>query len=157
MEPTDLSGMDASSTRDYVTQFMVALRTNRADLQKLVDERAKWEGRVKLAVKGGRDDLVASARDRLANIQHRVGVIVAEKHELAAQVAILRDQLRGLQPRFDTTIDTKQMLAKLEAAVGERDELADQFKELQRAQNSERVLQELKEKMGRREQKEGER
>ena len=143
MDPTDLSGLDASSARDYVTQFMVTLRTTRAELTKLGEERAKWEGRIKLAVEGGRDDLVASARERLANVQRRVGVLAAEEQELAAQLSILRDQLRRLQQRFDP----EQLLAQLEAAVGERYELADQFKELQKTEESERALQELKERM----------
>ena len=143
MDPTDLSGLDASSARDYVTQFMVTLRTTRAELTKLGEERAKWEGRIKLAVEGGRDDLVASARERLADVQRRVGVLAAEEQELAAQLSILRDQLRRLQQRFDP----EQLLAQLEAAVGERYELADQFKELQKTEESERALQELKERM----------
>ena len=147
MDPTDLSGLDASSARDYVTQFMVTLRTTRAELTKLGEERAKWEGRIKLAVEGGRDDLMASARERLADVQRRVGVLAAEEQEQAAQLSILRDQLRRLQQRFDPTIDTEQLLAQLEAAVGERDELADQFKELQKTEESERALQELKERM----------
>lgn len=139
--------MDAAAAREYVLQFTASLRGTSGKVRELAQEHARWEQRVKLAVEGGREDLAATARERLADIQRRIGVLGEEERDLEAQLSTLRDQLRRLQHRVDSTIDADQLLAELDAIVGERDQLAERFEEMRQTEDSEQALEALKDRM----------
>jgi phage shock protein A len=144
MEPTDLGDMDPQSAREYVQQFLTSLRATQHQREKLEAEREIWESRVRLANASGRAELVTPARERLADTQRQLGVLTGEENELQAQVDVMRAQLRRLAARAEMTVNAEQLLTDLNALVGERDLLAEQFEQVERQERTEQQLRDLK-------------
>ena len=148
MDPTDLSGMDSHSAREYVHQFLTSLRFTQHQHEKLEALRQTWEDRVRLANERDRADLVAPARERLAEVQTQIGALSAEASELEPQLDVMRAQLRRLSTRPEMTVNAEQLLAELNALVGERDELGEDFEQLEHQTRTEDQLRELKGRLG---------
>ncbi len=125
MDDTDLRGLSAADAKAYAYEFLTALKTVERELSTMGDELRTWAGRVELAAQKGAAELEAAARAKLGELQARKTALDAEKAELAAKVARIREKL-PLIAATERSVDADLLLAQLQMATGEAlDPLAD--------------------------------
>ena len=145
MDDFDLTGLDAKSAREYVVSIITTLTKTTAKRTELEKELELWSGRVRLAAEKGRSDLQAEAEVRVRDIEFQLSDIRAEEDVFSAGVRRLKAQLRALEAEPQLSVDSERLLAELELLGGERDELAEAFKE----EEANLELEKLKERMER--------
>lgn len=149
MEDTDLSGLDPAAAREYVHGFLTTYRLTVKRRQQLDGERRTWEGRVARAAAAGDDRLRDAARAELSRVQADCGRVAAEEAELRAQVEVLQRHLRQLRSAVPMTVDADQLLAQLQALVGEDAGLRADLDRLSAEQRAAEELAALKRRLGR--------
>ena len=77
-------------------------------------------------------------------MQSQLDRLLAEERELVTQVEVLGGQLRLVLTRANLTVDAEQLLAQLQALVGERDELAEDLGQIDSEQRAAAALEALK-------------
>ena len=125
----DLTGMDPVSAKEYIAAVLSTLKQTKIKRIELQKELEKWKSRVILAGDQGRTDLQAEAALKAEQIQDDLQKIMYEELELKKELDIVKSQLLHIQNQPEITVDADLLLAQLEMVVGERDELADKFKE----------------------------
>lgn len=149
MEDTDLSGLDPAAAREYVHGFLTTYRLTVKRRQQLDGERRTWEGRVARAAAAGDDRQRDAARAELSRVQADCGRVAAEEAELRAQVEVLQRHLRQLRSAVPMTVDADQLLAQLQALVGEDAGLRADLDRLSAEQRAAEELAALKRRLGR--------
>lgn len=143
MDDFDLDGLDAKSAKDYLVAVITTLSKTKAKRAELEKELELWNGRIRLAVQNDRSDLQAEAEVRVRDLQFELDDIKAEEHVYAQGVRKMKTQLQMIEMQPQLSADAEQLLAQLELIGGERDELADAFKE----EEANQALEELKKRM----------
>ena len=139
----DISDMDAASAREYVVAVLATLKQTVAKRIELTGELEKWQTRVRIAEEHGRSDLAEEASVKVEQVKEDVLRIQAEEAELKKELDIVKGQLEWIKKQPQFSIDADFLLAQLEMVVGERDELADKFKEAEAASELERLKKEM--------------
>jgi len=140
----DISGLDPASAKAYVTEVLTTLKLTITKRNELLKERAKWKNRMELAAQNNRFDLQKEAALRFEQITRDLPGIIAEEKELRLELDVVKGQLKQIQNQPRMTIDADMLLSQLEMIVGEKDELADQFKDAE----AQIELEQLKKDMG---------
>ena len=135
--------MDPVSAKEYVAAVLSTLKQTKIKRIELQKELEKWKSRVKLAGDQGRTDLQAEAVLKAEQIQEDLRKIMYEELELKKELDIVKGQLLHIQNQPEITIDADLLLAQLEMVVGERDELADKFKEAEADLELKRLKKEM--------------
>ncbi|MBN1412002.1 MAG: hypothetical protein JW969_14230 [Spirochaetales bacterium] len=128
-DETDLSGMDMESAKEYVLAYMTTLKQTQRKITEIEAEAKIWEDRVTLAEQNGKFELKTQAEIRRDEILAKEKKLKAEESDLAYKVKTMLENLKKLKNEFAFSVDADRLLAELEMIVGEKDELADKFKE----------------------------
>ena len=147
MDLTDLSGLDPAAARNYVLGYLTTLRVTRNRRRELEAAKRTWEGRIERAEAAAEPKLHAAATAELARVQSQLDRLLAEERELVTQVEVLGGQLRVVLTRANLTVDAEQLLAQLQALVGERDELAEDLEQIDSEQRAAAELEALKRRL----------
>ena len=147
MDLTDLSGLDPAAARSYVLGYLTTLRVTRNRRRELEAAKRTWEGRIERAEAAAEPKLHAAATAELARVQSQLDRLLAEERELVTQVEVLGGQLRVVLTRANLTVDAEQLLAQLQALVGERDELAEDLGQIDSEQRAAAELEALKRRL----------
>ena len=147
MDVTDLSGLDPAAARNYVLGYLTTLRVTRNRRRELEAAKRTWEGRIERAEAAAEPKLHAAATAELARVQSQLDRLLAEERELVTQVEVLGGQLRVVLTRANLTVDAEQLLAQLQALVGERDELAEDLGQIDSEQRAAAELEALKRRL----------
>ncbi|MDX9958509.1 MAG: hypothetical protein AB7T74_09805 [Clostridia bacterium] len=118
MDDTDLRGLSAADARTYVLEFITAMKSTERAMAAVEQDLALWGKRVELAATKGAAELEAAARARLDELNAKHTALKAEKTELAAKVARLKEQL-PLAMASERSVDTDLLLAQLQMTTGE--------------------------------------
>jgi hypothetical protein len=118
MDDTDLRGLKAADARAYVLEFITAMKSTERAMAAMDQDLALWSKRVELAAAKGAAELEAAARAKVDELATRRSTLAAEKAELAAKVARLKEQL-PLALASERSVDTDLLLAQLQMATGE--------------------------------------
>jgi hypothetical protein len=143
MDTYDITGLDAQSAKEILFQVIKSLKTTTAQREKLEMELTVWQGRVRLAVENGKSDLQAQAQTRVGDIEFQLDSLRAEEAELVRGVDQMKRQLKLLENQPELSVDAEALLFQLDQIAGERDELADTFRE----EEGNALLDKLKEDM----------
>jgi phage shock protein A len=139
--------MEPEDARAYVLAFIQTLKEVLNRRESMAEELKRWQERIRLAESAGRMDLADAARRKEAEYREDLAGLDAEKEDLEAKVAVLKDNLRRLEGQFRFTVDTEQLLAELNMLVGEETkaetDLLQKFKDEQVSAE----LEELKKKL----------
>lgn len=118
MEDTDLRGMSLEEAKEYILAFLTTLKTGEKELAVLNEDIALWESRVQLARDNSEAGLEEAARSRLTGLQNRKELLEAERTELGAKIARMREQLPIIKAS-ERTVDADLLLAQLQMMTGE--------------------------------------
>lgn len=118
MDDTDIRGLSAADARAYALEFMTSLKTTESELAALGDELRLWSRRLELAAAKGAAELEAAARARVDELTARRTALEAERAELAAKVARIREQL-PMAGASERSVDADLLLAQLQMETGE--------------------------------------
>ena len=147
-----LIGLDAAAAKEYVFGYISTLKLTEKELERLREEEAKWEGRVKLALDNGRADLIQGAVEEREKIRSHIIGLEKEALDLKAQIGNLRQQL-ALLPARERSVDVdllEQELLILSGRMPGDEKLAQQdraFEKLENEAASDAALEELKARM----------
>lgn len=118
MDDTDIRGLSAADAKAYALEFMTALKGLERDLAAIGDEAATWAKRVELAAAKGAAELEAAARTKLDELAAKRAGLEAERSELAAKVARIRERL-PTAGAAERSVDPDLLLANLRMAAGQ--------------------------------------
>ncbi|PKL25990.1 MAG: chromosome partitioning protein [Spirochaetae bacterium HGW-Spirochaetae-3] len=118
MDDTDIRGLSAEDAKAYALEFMTALKGLERDLAVLGDEAATWAKRVELAAAKGSAELEAAARAKLDELAAKRAGLEAERVDLAAKVARIREKL-PMAGASERSVDPDLLLANLRMATGQ--------------------------------------
>jgi len=118
MDDTDIRGLSAADARAYALEFMTSLKTTEGELAALGDELRLWSRRLELAATKGAAELEAAARAKVDELTARKTALDAERAELAAKVARIREQL-PMAGASERSVDADLLLAQLQMETGE--------------------------------------
>jgi phage shock protein A len=151
-QPQDLSGMDAAGAREYILNFIAALKLTEKKVRELDEELARWNSRIDLARSQGRDDLAAEAERAAGHIKERRAQLAGEAAGLRGQIGEMRKQLPALAAR-ERSVDPDLLEQELLMAAGylpgdgEKAETERRFRDMEKTSAADAALEELKEKM----------
>jgi len=128
MEDTDLTGLDLDAAKEYIFAFAVDVKRLDKEIADAVAELERWKARAvlaegKLAAAGSAGDanmaaLAEAARTRISEEGSKAAALEAERAELRAKVARMREQLPMIKAR-ERSIDPDRLLAELQLMTGE--------------------------------------
>jgi hypothetical protein len=126
MEDTDLRGLDLGAAKEYIFAFAVDAKRLDKEIADAGAELERWKGRVglaeaKLAAQGADASmatLAEAARAKAAEWAGKISSLEAERAELRAKIARMREQLPMIQAR-ERSIDPDRLLAELQLMTGE--------------------------------------
>lgn len=147
-DDTDLSGMDVESAQEYVLGFITSLKQLQKQMAEQGQELKTWQDRVVFARERNRTDLIAGAEQRVREIQDKLTGLQAEEQELALKVKEMLQNLKKLKAGFTFSIDADKLLAELTMIVGEKDEVAEKFKEEETLSELEKLKAKIKAEEG---------
>jgi phage shock protein A len=91
------------SNKEYLLSLLTQFKLNGKELEKLEEEIRIWEGRIELAGKAGKEDLVQEA-------ETEAGKLKAKMEELKTETANLKDEIERLR-------GNRELSAEIELAV----------------------------------------
>lgn len=118
IDDTDLRGLSAADARAYAIEFMTALKALERDLASVGEDVSLWAKRVELAASKGAVELEAAARAKLDELGAKRTTLSAERDELAAKVARIREKL-PMAGASERSVDADLLLAQLRMAAGQ--------------------------------------
>ena len=145
----DLTGMSAAEAKDYLLNLITTIKLSEKELSSLMEETAKWKGRVELARSKGMDDILAEAEKEIERIAIRMISLGEEITSYKNGVETIRRQLPGLAAR-ERSIDPDLLEQELLNALGQTEEEAateKAFKKLEKENAADSALEALKTKM----------
>ncbi|MFP4382659.1 MAG: PspA/IM30 family protein [Spirochaetia bacterium] len=135
--------MSDKSLAEQVYHYTLTVKRYTMDIKRLEEEKEKWNNRVSLAAKENRSDLEAEAAVRRDEINQKIEGLKIEREAVISELSSLKRELEMLRDAPEQTVDADLLLEQLNMVVGERDKLADQFRE----QEAETALEALKRKI----------
>jgi phage shock protein A len=151
--PEDLSGMNAAEAREYILNFIAALKLTEKKLRELDGELIKWNSRIDLARSKEAAELATEAEKEAEKIKAQQAELIGEIGELKAQIGEMRKQLPGLAAR-ERSIDPDLLEQELLMAAGylpgddEKAATDRSFRELEKQGAADAALEELKLRLG---------
>ena len=139
----DISGLDPAAAKEYTAAVLTTLKQTISKRNELLKEFEKWKTREKLAEQTGHPDLQKEADLRKEKLIEDLQHMLKEEKELRLELDIVKGQLKQILNRPQFTIDAEMLLSQLEMVVGEKDELAEQFKDAAAADELERLKKEM--------------
>jgi hypothetical protein len=124
MDDADLTGLDLDAAKEYIFAYAVDVKRLDKDISDAQSELERWKGRVGLAeAKLAAGDasmatLVEAARAKVEAEAGKVSALEAERGELRAKIARMREQLPLIKAR-ERSIDPDRLLAELQMMTGE--------------------------------------
>jgi phage shock protein A len=128
MDDTDLSGLDLDSAKEYIFAYAVDVKRLDKEIEDSSAELERWKGRValaeeKLAAAAPATDasmiaLAEAARSKVAEAAGKLGTLEAERADLRAKVARMREQLPMIRAH-ERSIDPDRLLEELQMMTGE--------------------------------------
>ena len=151
--PADLGGMTPRAAKEYVLDYISALKLTEKQAQDLEIELRKWRSRVELAVSGGRPDLAAEAEKEIERITSRQRQLAEETGALRSRIAEMRRQLPLLAARarsIDPDLLEQELLMAAGLLPGEeaKAQMDRAFGDMEKEAAADAALSELKAKMG---------
>lgn len=143
MDTYDITGLDPQSAKEYVLAAVTTLKATEEKREELERELELWTKRVELAKEHNKEDLIAQAESRKAEVTSDLERIKTEEAELKGGVIRLKGQLKLILNQPEMSMDADQLAAQLELMEDERDDLADKFRE----EEANDALARLKEEM----------
>jgi hypothetical protein len=140
---TDLGGMDRETAGEYVLAFATTLKETQRAREQAQQDKALWEGRVKLARSRNEDLLATQAEMKVNEIDARLAQLKAEEAELRRKVDFMKDELERLRSKPELSLDPEALLAQLEMVTGKPDTTAKKIKDTE----ADLELEKLKKKM----------
>jgi hypothetical protein len=126
---TDLGGMDRQTAAEYVLGFASTLKETQRARETAEQEKALWEGRVKLARSRNEELLATQAQMKVNEIEGKLATLKVEETELRRKVAFMKDELQRLKTKPELSLDPEALLAALEAVTGKPDTTSRRIKE----------------------------
>ncbi|MDR1446664.1 MAG: hypothetical protein LBI90_07215 [Treponema sp.] len=107
--------MENENEKEYLLSLLTQFRLNGKELEKLEEEIRIWEGRIELARKAGKEDLVPEA-------ETEAGKLKAKTEELKMETANLKDEIEKLRGNRELSaeIELAVLKSKLEVKAGGR-------------------------------------
>jgi hypothetical protein len=130
MEDENFSGLDLASAKEYIFAFAVDAKRLDRDIAATQGELERWKGRLGLAEAklaagaaspSDATSLAALAQAARAKVEEgggKVASLEAERSEMRAKVARMREQLPAIKAR-ERSIDPDRLLAELQMMTGE--------------------------------------
>jgi hypothetical protein len=118
MDDTDLTGLDLSGAKEYIFAFAVEAKRMEKEIAAAAADLELWKGRIDLAEGKGMAELAAAARAKADEIVSKIAALEAERADIKAKVARMRENLRGIAAR-ERSIDPDRLLAELQLMTGE--------------------------------------
>jgi len=118
MDDTDLSGLDLAGAKEYIFAFVVEVKRMEKEIAAAAADLGLWKGRIGLAEGKGMAELAAAARAKAEEIASKIAAIEAERADLKAKVARMRERLPGIAAR-ERSVDPDRLLAELQLMTGE--------------------------------------
>ncbi|MBN1699758.1 MAG: hypothetical protein JW881_19745 [Spirochaetales bacterium] len=143
-DETDLSGMDVASAREYVMAYITTLKQTQQKMKETAAELELWQQRVSFAAERGRPDLRSAADMKVKEISDSLERLRTEEYDLAAKTKTLIENLKKLKAGFVPSVDAEQLQAELDMITGERDEVAEKFREEDALNELEKLKQKMK-------------
>jgi len=144
-----LDGMDNSGAKEYILGFITTLKMTEKEIRVLEDEKAKWEGRIRLARSRGMTELVSAAEKESEKVNARLADIKEEERKLRNGIDKMRQQLPGLAAR-ERSIDPDLLEQEILMLLGRTEEEAGTeraFRKLENENAAAEALEALKLKM----------
>ncbi|MBP7094545.1 MAG: chromosome partitioning protein [Spirochaetia bacterium] len=114
---TNLRGLTYEAAAAVALEYATALKKAEQALAAAREEESLWKRRAALALEKGMTDLVAPAEAKAAESAAKVGALDAERAELAAKVARMKEQLPLLK-MGSRSVDADLLLSELTIAAG---------------------------------------
>jgi phage shock protein A len=149
----DLSGMIPASAREYIAQYMTALKLQEKESEKLAADISLWESRVTMSRSRGMEELALQAEKEAALIRSRKSALDADIDTLKIQIERMKKQLPLLASRA-RSVDPDLLEQELLMAAGhlpgdeEKAALERDLKALEKDASADAALAALKMKMG---------
>lgn len=118
IDDTDISGLSATDAQAYALEFLAALKATEREILALGEELARWSRRLELASAKSAAELEAAARAKVDELTARKAGLEAERAELAAKVARIKERL-PLAAASERSVDADLLLAQLQMETGE--------------------------------------
>jgi hypothetical protein len=129
MDDTDLSGLDLDSAKEYIFAYAVDVKRLDKEIADSSAEIERWKSRVALAegklatAAPGTDAapmaaLAEAARAKVPEEEGKLAALEAERVDLRAKIARMREQLPMIRSR-ERSIDPDRLLAELQLMTGE--------------------------------------
>jgi len=145
----DLTGMSATEAKEYLLNLTTTMKLTEKELFSLMEETAKWKGRVELARSKGMEDILAEAEKEIEKIGSRMISLGEEITSYKNGIETIRRQLPGLAAR-ERSVDPDLLEQELLNALGQTEEEAateKAFKKLEKENAADSALEALKTKM----------
>jgi phage shock protein A len=149
----DLSGMDPVSAREYIAQYITALKLQEKEREKLAADLSLWESRATLARSKGAEELALQAEKEAVLIRSRKSALDADVETLKTQIEKMKKQLPILASRVrsvDPDILEQELLMAAGRLPGDEEKAAVErdLKALEKDASADAALAALKMKMG---------
>ena len=150
----NLNGLSTEAAKEYILGYISTLKVTEKELERLREEEAKWEGRVKLALNNGRLDLLQGAEEEKEKVKSRRIELEKEVLDLKADINKLKQQL-VLLPAQERSIDPDLLEQELLILSGrnpgdEKEARQDRaFEKMEKNAAADAALEALKARMGR--------
>ena len=144
--------MNPAEAKDYIFNFISALKLTEKQITSLDEEIAKWQARIDLAVSKGQTELALEAEKEKHRLLEKQAALSTETDQLKQQIDEMRRQLPLLASR-ERSIDPDLLEQELLMAAGfmpgeeEKVRMERKFREMEREQSADAALEELKAKM----------
>ncbi|MDR1143534.1 MAG: hypothetical protein LBK77_04840, partial [Spirochaetaceae bacterium] len=113
----DVTGMTPAAAKEYIFEFLAAIKLNEKEIAHLEAETDKWRKRLDLAHSGGEPDLVLEAERRAAETDNALASLKAETAILQTPVKKMTAQRPGLAAR-ERSVDPDTLTQEILIAAG---------------------------------------
>lgn len=143
----DIRGLEPEDAKRYIVAVMATLKQTAAKRVQLEHDLEMWEGRVKLAVDSGRQDLVEGAQRRVEQIKEDIEHLRGEEQEYSEGLSRMKSQLRTLRTQPQMSVDVDLLNAQMEMILGEEEQQRAETDEKFRDAQADWALNDLKRKL----------
>lgn len=143
----DIRGLEPEDAKKYIVAVMATMKQTTAKRIQLERDLEMWEGRVKLAIDNGRQDLVEGAERRVAQIKEDIEHLRTEEQEYTEGLSRMKSQLRTLQTQPQMSVDVDLLNAQMEMILGEEEQQRAETDEKFRKAQADWALDDLKRKL----------
>jgi phage shock protein A len=107
--------VENKNEKEYLLSLLTQFKLNGKELEKLEEEIRIWEGRIELAGKAGKEDLVPAAETEAGKLRAKTEELKTETANLKAEI----EKLRGYR-ELSAEIELAVLKATVEGRAGDR-------------------------------------